>query len=65
MSQQRFFCLMKVAKFNINRTLMTVFYKAYTESILTFSLICWFASLKEQKTNKQTKNALAKSCKQL
>lgn len=24
---------------------MTAFYKAYVESILTFSLICWFASL--------------------
>ncbi len=44
MSQQRLYCLQKLVKFNIDRTLMTAFYKAYVESILTFSLICWFAS---------------------
>ena len=53
--QQRLLCLRKLAKFGIDRSLMTLFYKFYVESVLTFSFICWFGSL-----NVRHKNALNK-----
>lgn len=43
-SQQRLFCLRKLAKFQVDRSLMTLFYKSFTESVFTFSCICWYAS---------------------
>ena len=43
--QQRLFCLRKLSKFRVDKTLMTLFYKSYIESVLTFSLICWYGSL--------------------
>ena len=52
-SQQRLFCLRKLATFGIDKTLMTLFYKSYIESVLIFSCICWFGGL-----NVTHKNAL-------
>jgi len=43
--QQRLFCLCKFSKFRLDKTLMTLFLKSYIESVLTFSLICWYGSL--------------------
>ncbi len=53
--QQRLFCLRKLAKFGIDKTLMALFYKSHIESVLTFSFICWFGGL-----NVRQKNALNK-----
>lgn len=57
-SQQRLFCLRKLAKFGVDRSLMSMFYRSFIESILTFSFICWYAS-----TNLKQKSALNKVVK--
>ena len=36
--QQRLFCLRKMAKFNVDKTIMRLFYKSYIESVLSFSI---------------------------
>ncbi len=43
--QQRLYCLRRLAKFNIDRSLRTLFYKSYIESVLTFAMLCWYGSL--------------------
>ena len=50
-SQQRLFCLRKLAKFQVDRSLMTLFYKSFIESVFTFSCICWYASLSLKQKN--------------
>ena len=57
-SQQRLFCLRKLAKFQVDRSLMTMFYKSFIESVFTFSFICWFAYL-----NLTCKNSLTRITK--
>ena len=42
--QQRLYCLRKLAKFSIDKTLMKLFYSAYIESVISFSIICWYSS---------------------
>ena len=54
-SQQRLFCLRKLAKFNVDKTMMTLFYKAYIESVLSFSICCWFNNLSVKARNSLTK----------
>ncbi len=41
---QRLFCLRKLALFYIDRTMMILFYHAFIESLLTFSLMSWFGN---------------------
>ncbi len=49
--QQRLYCLRKLAKFNVDKTLLTLFYRSFVESVVTFSLICWYGSITvKQKT---------------
>ncbi len=43
--QQRLYCLRKLAKFQVDKTLMKMFYSAYIESLICFSIICWFGNL--------------------
>ncbi len=43
--QQYLSGLRKLSKFNVDKTLMTTFYKPYTESVLTFSMLCWCCNL--------------------
>ena len=43
--QQRLYCLRKLAKFSIDKTLMKLFYSAYIESVISFSIICWYGNL--------------------
>jgi len=45
-SQQRLFCLRKLSKFQVDSTLMTLFYRSFIESTITFSFVCWFQSLR-------------------
>lgn len=56
--QQRLYCLRKLARFHVDKTLMTLFYRSFIESILTFSAICWYAFL-----NVKSKNAISKIIK--
>ncbi len=49
--QQRLYCLRKLAKFNVDKTLLTLFYRSFVESVVIFSLICWYGSITlKQKT---------------
>ena len=43
--QQRLFCLRKLARFNVDRDLMKLFYSAYIHSVISFSIICWYGNL--------------------
>ena len=43
--QQRLFCLRKVARFNVDRSLMKMFYSSYIHSVISFSIVCWFGNL--------------------
>lgn len=54
-SQQHLFCLRKLAKFQVDRTLMNMFYRSFVECVLPFSFICWFQSL-----NIRNKNSLSR-----
>ena len=56
--QPRLFCLRKMAKFNVSKTIMRLFYKSYIESVLSFSIICWYGNL-----NVKDKAVLAKIVK--
>ncbi len=52
--QQRLYCLRKLAKFNVDKTLLTLFYRSFVESVVIFSLICWYGSITlKQKTQFQ------------
>lgn len=53
--QQRLHCLRKLAYFHIDRTLMNMFYRAFIESILSFSLVSWFGqiTLRQRKSLEQ------------
>ena len=52
--QQRVFFLRKLNQFNVNKSLMDKFYRSFIESILTFSMVCWYGNLNE-KTKKENK----------
>ena len=43
--QQRLYCLRKLSKFSVDKTLMKLFYSAYIESVISFSIICWYGNL--------------------
>ena len=43
-AQQRMFFLRQLKKFRVNKTILTQFYQAVTESVLTFSITVWFGS---------------------
>ena len=43
-TQQRMFFLSQLKKFRVNKTILTQFYWAVTESVLTFSITVWFGS---------------------
>ena len=49
--QQRLFCLRKLAKFHVDKSLMSLFYRSYIESILSFSIVCWYGYLGLQHRN--------------
>ncbi len=57
-AQQRLYCLCKLSKFNVDKTLISLFYKSYIESILTCSIICWHGNL-----SVKAKNALSRIVK--
>ena len=43
--QQRLYCLRKLVRFNVSKSLLKLFYCAYIHSVISFSLICWFGNL--------------------
>ena len=55
---QRLHCLKKLSSFNIDKTMMSLFYCAFIESILTFSLASWFGKISLK--NKNSLNKIVK-----
>ncbi len=49
--QQCLFCLRKLAKFQVDRSLMKMFYSSFIESIISFSIICWYGNLANKDKN--------------
>jgi len=50
--QQRLHCLRKLRSFNVDKTLMCMFYRSYIESCISYSLMCWFNSLSVKNKNR-------------
>ncbi|KAF7648010.1 hypothetical protein LDENG_00163040, partial [Lucifuga dentata] len=42
---QRLYFLRKLCSFNVDMSFIKMFYSCFIESVLTFSLICWYGSL--------------------
>ena len=53
--QPRMFCLEKLRSLNVDAAVLHTFYRSCIESILTFSILCWFGGL-----NVKSKNVLNK-----
>ena len=53
--QQRLHLMRKLRSFNVNTTVMSTFYVAFIQSILTFSFHCWYGSLSVQQKTKVDK----------
>ena len=49
--QQRLFCLRKLAKFQVDRSLMKMSYSAFIESVISFCIICWYGNLSVKDKN--------------
>ncbi len=43
--QQRLYCLRKLARFQVDRSLMKMFYNSFIESVTSFSIMCWYGNL--------------------
>ena len=56
--QQRLSCLRKLAKFNVDKTIMRIFYNI--ESVLSFSMLCWYGNLNVKDKASLTK--IVKAC---
>lgn len=55
---QRLFYLRRLARFNVDKTMLVLFYRTFIESVLSFALVSWFANL-----TLQDKNALGQIVK--
>ncbi len=55
---QRLFCLRKLYRFHIDKTMMIIFYRAFIESLMSFSTVSWFGSLSLK--NKKSLNQIVK-----
>ena len=49
---QRLFCLRKLSYFHIGKTMMTLFYRAFIEAVLSFSLVSWFGKMSLKDRNR-------------
>ena len=47
---QRFHLLPKLRSFNVDPTILKLFYNSFIENVLTFSFICWFYNLNVKQT---------------
>ena len=43
--QQRLFFLRKMRSFNVSSVMMTLFYRSFIESVLTFCIVAWYGNL--------------------
>ena len=51
--RQRLYFVRTLNSFLVDRTILTLFYKSFIESVLTFSLSCWYHSLVPGVKNKK------------
>ena len=49
--QQRLYCLRKLCSFNVDNTILSMFYKSCIQSVLTFSFIWWFGNVSQKDKN--------------
>ena len=56
--QQRLFFLRKMRSFNVSNVMMTLFYRSFIESVLTFCIVAWYGNL--TLTNKNRLSSLVK-----
>ena len=49
--QERLYCLRKLRSFNVDNTILSMFYKSCIQSVLTFSFICWFGNVSQKDKN--------------
>ena len=54
--QQRLYLLRKLNYFSVDQKILTLFYKSFVESVLSFSFICWFHSLGVEEQEQPAKN---------
>ena len=57
--QQRLFFLRKMRTFQVSSEMMTLFYRSFIESVLTFCIVAWFGNL--NLTNKNRLGSLVKT----
>ena len=50
-AHQRLFFLRQLKKFKVSHSVLTQFYRAAIESILTFSITVWYSSVRKTKIN--------------
>ena len=53
--QSRIYCLQRLRKLDIERTILQAFYRSFVESVVTFGCMGWFGGL-----SVENKNAIAK-----
>lgn len=51
-ANQRLFYLKKLRSFNVDKQLLKIVYTSFIESILTFTMVCWFGNLSVLNKNK-------------
>ena len=49
--QQRLYCLRQLRSFNVDNTILSMFYKSCIQSVLTFYFICWFGNVSQKEKN--------------
>ena len=49
-SHQRLHFLRKLRNFNVDKTLLTLFYQSFIQSVITFSIVCWYGNLNKNDT---------------
>lgn len=55
-TQQRLHFLRRLRHFHVDVSIMTLFYKTFIQSVITFNFLCWYGSLSVQSKNKLTKS---------
>jgi hypothetical protein len=61
--QSRLYFVRQLSKLHIDNTILDLFYTATIQSVISFSLTCWFGSCSVESKNKLTK--IVKNCKKL
>lgn len=56
----RIYCLQKLRSLNVNRSILSSFYRCFIESVLTFGFICWYGGLSVK--NKGVLGRVTKVC---